>query len=229
MKANTIFSEVGIAVKGKNYSMNSQNSANSQESDQTAIHNCPTTPNIVEQPQFDTVWPDDAFLALLARDLTVGAYNQPNTGGYADPITTINGDGTAQIILADGRVIEESSQNEKTIEILGILCTVRSAFDMRKTEILQCMLFMRRLLTKGRVVINPWSVSRLLIGGLILSIKVNRDRVPSNSFVAQVLGISYIRVNEWERSTYEGLEYEVGVNIEEYTQLEQALHSALIQ
>lgn len=29
MKANTIFSEVGIAVKGKNYSMNSQNSANS--------------------------------------------------------------------------------------------------------------------------------------------------------------------------------------------------------
>ncbi|KAA6368492.1 MAG: hypothetical protein EZS28_035980 [Streblomastix strix] len=209
--------------------MNCQPSVNSQESDQITIQDYLSTQNGIEQPQFDTAWPDDAFLAFVATDLSIGAYNQPNTGEDADPITMINSDGTAQIIFSDGRVIAESSQKAKTNEIFGILWTVRNSFEMRKTEIVQSMLFMRRLLSKGRAAINPWSVSRLLIGSLILSIKVNRDDVIYNSFVAQALGISYVRVNEWELSTLKGLEYEVGVNIEEYTQLEQALHSALIQ
>ncbi|KAA6353839.1 MAG: hypothetical protein EZS28_050634, partial [Streblomastix strix] len=49
--------------------MNSQPSANSQESDQTTIQDYLSTQNGIEQPQFDTAQPDDAFLAFVATDL----------------------------------------------------------------------------------------------------------------------------------------------------------------
>ncbi|KAA6396780.1 MAG: hypothetical protein EZS28_007692 [Streblomastix strix] len=227
-KTNSIFASFGIPTKNKkNNSMDCQQSINTLEFGQITIQNCLATQNEIEQPQFDTAQPDDAFLAFLARDLCFGAYNQPNTGAY--PVMTINADGTANLIYADGRVITESSQITKTGEIFGILCTIRNSFDMRKTEMLQCMLFMRRLLTKGRVLINPWSLKRLLIGCLIVSIKVNRDNVPLNLFVAQALGVRHVSLNEWERSTLQGLEFEVGVSYEEYTQLDYALHAALAQ
>ncbi|KAA6377018.1 MAG: hypothetical protein EZS28_027455 [Streblomastix strix] len=177
---------------------------------------------VVQEPVFDTKRPSNAFLAFLARDLCVGVYNSHDSDRVHQ-----NQDGSIQIIFPDGSQVTELPMHMKVEQVFLILLNLRDALDICNSELLQSMLYMRRILSMGRAIVNTYSLPRFLVGSVILSTKMNADILRSNAFIAQTLGVNLQRLNRWESSTLTGLNWEMNIAEEEFLNLQEALHNVV--
>ncbi|KAA6365701.1 MAG: hypothetical protein EZS28_038772 [Streblomastix strix] len=177
---------------------------------------------VVQEPVFDTTRPSNAFLAFLARDLCVGVYNS-----HDSDLVHKYQDGSIQIIFPDGSQVTELPMHMKIEQIFLILLSLRDSLGLCNSELLQSMLYMRRMLSMGMALINAYSLPRFLVGSVILSTKMNADVLRSNAFIAQTLGVNIQRLNRWESSTLTGLNWEMNIAEEEFLNLQEALHNVI--
>ncbi|KAA6394221.1 MAG: hypothetical protein EZS28_010253 [Streblomastix strix] len=135
----------------------------------------------VQEPVFDTTRPSNAFLAFLARDLCVGVYNSHDSDRVHQ-----NQDGSIQIIFPDGTQVTELPMHMKIEQIFLILLSLRDALDLCNSELLQSMLYMRRMLSMERAIINAYSIPRFLVGNAgSESIKVEQMTVGNETLTLQ--------------------------------------------
>ena len=109
-----------------------------------------------------------------------------------------------------------SCHKKPKISILEYINRIIKYTYLEKSSLIVSLIYLDRICLKD-ILITDYNIHRLLLISIIMSIKINEDKIYSNEYYAQVGGISLKEFNNLEREYLIFLNFDLFVSYEEYS------------